>query len=146
MTARQALEDYAALFAQLTPVRLTEFEQVFAPDARFKDPFNDVRGVAAIRQVFEHMYATVDDPRFVVLDQACEERIGYLHWQFLFRSGKHQRRIHGMSRVVFDSGGLVVEHIDFWDPAEQLYEAIPVLGSIMRWLRGRLSASKGSNA
>lgn len=142
MKTRQALAQYATFFSRLTPLRLAELDQLFAMDARFKDPFNDVRGIAAIRQVFEHMFATVDEPRFVVLDQACSERVGYLYWQFRFRSGEQQRTITGTSRVSFDAQGLVVEHVDFWDPAEQFYESVPLLGGLMRWLRRRLSAQR----
>jgi hypothetical protein len=36
-------------------------------DARFIDPFNDVAGHAGIRRVFEHMFATLDEPRFEVV-------------------------------------------------------------------------------
>ncbi|MHB9020361.1 MAG: hypothetical protein ACYC3A_00830 [Halothiobacillus sp.] len=46
-----------------------------------------------------------------------------------------------MSRVAFDERGLVREHIDFCDPAEQVYSRVPVLGGLMRWIRRRLSSS-----
>jgi hypothetical protein len=31
----------------------------------------------------------------------------------------------------------VSEHRDYWDAAEELYEQIPVLGAVMRWLKRR---------
>jgi steroid delta-isomerase len=31
-------------------------------------------------------------------------------------------------------------HRDYWDAAEELYEKIPVLGSILRWLKSKLKA------
>ncbi|MGA0584669.1 MAG: nuclear transport factor 2 family protein, partial [Castellaniella sp.] len=36
--------------------------------------------------------------------------------------------------------GLVSFHRDYWDAAEELYEKLPVLGRLMRWLRKTLSA------
>ena len=42
---------------------------IYAVDARFKDPFNEVRGLAAITTIFEHMFEQVDAPRFVVSTQ-----------------------------------------------------------------------------
>ena len=144
MNTDHALAVYADFFAQLTPQRLDDLDRLFSPDARFKDPFNDVRGSAAIRRVFEHMYDTLDEPRFTVLDKSCNGCIGYLHWQFQFGSGarQHRRNITGMSRVVFDSHGRVLEHVDYWDPAGQLYESLPVLGTVLRWTRRRLSARR----
>jgi hypothetical protein len=32
----------------------------------------------------------------------------------------------------------VVEHIDYWDAAEQIYERLPVLGNVLRPIRERL--------
>jgi len=144
MNTAHALAAYAEFFTQLTPQRLDGIERLFSPDARFKDPFNDVRGTAAIRQVFGHMYETLEQPRFIVLDQGCNGCIGYLHWQFQFADGanRSRRTIAGMSRVVFDNNGRVTEHVDFWDPAAQLYEALPVLGPVLRWLRRRLSSQR----
>jgi hypothetical protein len=144
MNTEVALAGYAEFFSKLTPQRLDDIAALFSPDAHFKDPFNDVRGSAAIRRVFEHMYATLDEPRFIVLDKGCNGCIGYLHWQFHFCSGARQarRNINGMSRVVFDSHGRVLEHVDYWDPAEQLYQSLPVLGTVLRWIRRRLSAQR----
>jgi hypothetical protein len=28
-------------------------------------------------------------------------------------------------------------HRDYWDAAEELYEKLPVVGSVMRWLKRR---------
>jgi hypothetical protein len=50
--------------------------------------------------------------------------------------------VPGMSFVRFDDQGKVVEHIDYWDPAAGIYEQLPLLGTLMRYLRRRLSAAK----
>jgi len=49
-----ALEAYCEFFAGLRPADLERLQAVFTEDARFRDPFNDVRGRDAIRAVFEH--------------------------------------------------------------------------------------------
>ncbi|MFW6322186.1 MAG: hypothetical protein ACOC02_01025, partial [Guyparkeria sp.] len=48
--------------------------------------------------------------------------------------------IEGMSELVLGADGLVVEHVDYWDPAGQLYERVPLLGWLMRRIRHRLAA------
>ena len=35
----------------------------------------------------------------------------------------------------FAADGRVVYHRDCWDAAEELYEKLPVLGALMRWLK-----------
>lgn len=127
------------LYEQLTPQHLDSLHLCYAPQAHFKDPFNDVRGVASIRQVFAHMFATLDAPRFAVTEQLVQGRQAFLAWEFHFRlrrwrAGQPQC-IRGGSLLRFDTQGLVQEHRDYWDTTEELYEKLPVLGVLMRGLR-----------
>ncbi len=140
------VQHYVDCFEQLTPATLGALTQCFAERARFVDPFNDVTGRAAIGAVFEHMFATCDEPRFRVSEQIGGDRQCYLRWNFDFGAGSKRRVIEGVSRVVFDDQGLVLEHVDYWDPARQLYETIPLLGPLLRALRRRLSASTAHTA
>jgi hypothetical protein len=136
------LADYARLFEALTPEGLDVLGERFAPDARFKDPFNDVQGVDAIRRVFEHMFRSCHDPRFVVHDFAGHASVGYLHWDFQAGVGPVSRPkrlfIQGVSRVTFDADGRVTSHIDYWDAGEYFYEALPLIGSLLRAIKARL--------
>ncbi|MFT5645231.1 MAG: hypothetical protein ACI83P_002799, partial [Janthinobacterium sp.] len=53
---------YETLSAQSLP----QVIGLYDPQARFKDPFNEVVGHAAIAGIFKHMFVQVDAPRFVV--------------------------------------------------------------------------------
>ena len=116
--------------------RLDALLALYASDARFRDPFNNVRGHAALRNIFEHMATQVREPRFCITESACEGDAAWLRWDFSFAGD----RIDGASRLVFGADGRVLEHLDFWDPARQLYERVPLLGALMRLLRRRLAA------
>ncbi|MGZ8274299.1 MAG: nuclear transport factor 2 family protein [Burkholderiaceae bacterium] len=127
-------------FEELTPMALLRLEEVYAPDARFKDPFNDVAGIPAIRAVFEGMYRQVDRPRFVVTRAFCQGNDAFLAWNFLFffKDDKtRERTIRGATHILFSADGRVALHRDYWDAAEELYEKLPVLGPLMRWLKRR---------
>ncbi len=111
---------------------------VYAPDARFKDPFNEVQGLEPIAAIFEHMFTQVDNPRFVVTTRVMQGAQAFLTWDFLFtmkRLSKGAHCIKGATHIVFDADGLVTVHRDYWDAAEELYEKLPVLGALMRWLK-----------
>lgn len=146
MDAAQALARLADYFETMTPESVGRIGDYYAPDARFKDPFNDVRGVPAIRQVFHHMFGQVGQPRFIVTQRIGGEGGGnaVLLWQFHFnaRFGLRERAqvIHGASHLRFDGAGLVLLHRDYWDAAEELYGKLPLLGSLMRALARKLAA------
>ena len=131
-------------YAGLTPGSLAQIGQVYADQARFIDPFNEVQGLPAIRQVFEHMFNTLQAPRFEVLHAFTEGHTCLLLWHFHFRRQGHSADsvLKGMSHLRYGPDGRVLLHHDHWDPARQLYEPVPVLGALLRWLRRRLSATR----
>ncbi len=144
MTVRAALDTYVAFFEGLSLESLSGLDTLCAQDVRFRDPFNDVRGVAAFRAVLAKMFEDVDEPRFEVTDRAVSGRTAYLRWTFAYRvSGSRQgaRRIEGVSEVHLNADGKVTAHIDHWDAGAQIYEQVPVLGSLVRMVKRRLSAA-----
>lgn len=130
-------------FEQLSPADLARIGELYTPNARFKDPFNDVTGVIPIRQVFEHMYCALDQPRFVVCDIVAEGDQCFLTWAFRFRfkrfSPNAEQVVHGGSHLRFAADGRIALHRDYWDAAEELYEKLPALGALMRWVKRRAS-------
>lgn len=142
---RAAVERLVGLYEHFTPDHLAQLGNHYAPDARFKDPFNDVRGVPGIAQVFAHMFATLERPRFVVTEQLVQGDQAFLAWDFHFRMRRWRpdvdQCIHGATLVRFDARGRVLLHRDYWDTAEELYEKLPVFGTLMRWLRRTASAT-----
>ena len=128
-------------FESLCPASLPRIGQIYRADASFKDPFNAVTGVDAIARVFRHMFETTEDPRFTVLDVIGDDGQCFLTWNFHFRSTGWGRRnwvIHGASRIEFDADGRVRRHRDYWDAAEEFYEALPLLGALLRAIKRRL--------
>jgi len=131
-----------ALFEGLTPTDLERLGEFYATDCRFKDPFNEITGVPAIRGVFAHMYRALDEPRFVVRAAIAEGSQCFLTWDFLFRFKRYSREpqcVRGGSHLVFDNTGRISLHRDYWDAAEELYEKLPAVGALMRWLKRQAS-------
>lgn len=137
--SRATIERLVTFYSALQPEHLAQIEQLYTADARFKDPFNEVQGVAAIRGIFEHMFHRLDHPRFVVTQQVVDDDRAFLVWDFhfSFRGEATPRTIRGGSFLRCTPDGRVSDHRDYWDAAEELYEKIPVLGAVMRWLKRR---------
>jgi steroid Delta-isomerase len=146
MKPEMALARLVRFFERLSPESLQEeLALIYAPQARFKDPFNDVIGQAAITAIFVHMFEQMDQPRFVVTRTVLQDSQAFLTWEFLFtmkRFSRTPQRIRGATHLIFDAGGAVVLHRDYWDAAEELYEKLPLLGALMRWLKRRAMPPK----
>lgn len=127
----------AAFFERFRPQDVDAIGDWYCDDASFKDPFNEVCGVEAIRLIYRHMFRTLPDPRFRVWRCTAGEGECWLAWRFTFGSGTV---VSGASHLVLDADGRIAAHRDYWDPAEEIYEKVPVLGMVMRAIRRRLSA------
>ena len=137
------LDRVVQLFESLAPEDLAaagRLAGVYHPQARFKDPFNEVQGLAAIAAIFDQMFKSLAAPRFVVISLVAAGDEAFLTWNFNFqRPGKAAAvlTIHGASHLHFGADGRVLSHRDYWDAAEELYEKLPLIGVLMRWLKRR---------
>jgi steroid delta-isomerase len=131
-----------AFFEGLRADDLPRLSQLYAEDAFFKDPFNEVHGVHAIRRIFEHMFEALERPQFVIQDSVVQGDQCFLSWDFRFAQRRGQAgemHIRGASHLRFASDGRIAMHRDYWDAAEELYEKLPLLGALMRWLKRRVN-------
>ncbi len=140
-TARAAVDRVCDLFEHLSRERLPELAALYTESARFKDPFNEVFGTAAISRIFEHMFESLHAPRFVVSQRIVDGAQVFLVWEMHFRFKRFDtvtpQVIRGGSHLRLSNDGRVEDHRDYWDAAEELYEKLPVLGGLMRWLKKR---------
>ena len=95
----------------------------------------------AIRQVFSHMYESLAQPRFVVTGCIVDGQECFLTWDFIFHFKRFDttalQTVRGGSHLKFNAAGLLDFHRDYWDAAEELYEKLPLVGRLMRWLKNR---------
>jgi hypothetical protein len=143
MSHETDLQRVVMFFETLTAASAQQLEPIYAHDASFKDPFNDVRGLPAITRIYSHLFTQVDAPRFVISSQVIQGDNAFLTWNFLFRMKRFssaEQCIRGASHLRFDDDGRIACHRDYWDAAEELYEKLPLLGSLMRALKRAAAA------
>ncbi|WP_341249318.1 nuclear transport factor 2 family protein [Cupriavidus pauculus] len=135
---RDSLCALLAWYETLTPASLEMLGQFYAPDARFRDPFNDVRGTAAIHAIFVHMFNTVESARFTMATPMASGADAYVPWTFTGKVRGRAFDVPGCSRLHFNAHGRVSDHQDFWDAAT-LWRQLPMIGAPVRWLAKRFA-------
>jgi hypothetical protein len=137
------LQRVVEFFETMTVETAAQLGRVYAADVTFKDPFNEVKGITETTRLFTHMFEQVDGPRFVVKTKIAQGGDAFITWEFLFRMrhfSKGEQCIRGATHLRFNDEGLVSMHRDYWDAAEELYEKLPVLRSVMRLLKRIVNA------
>ena len=141
---RQRFQQIAHYFETLTPDSVSALKDYYSETARFKDPFNEVVGVPAIQKIFEHMFVSLEKPHFVITGQVIEGDQAFLTWEFRFRFKRFDTQtdqvVLGTSHLVLDAQQRISIHRDYWDVAEELYEKLPWLGALMRWLKKKANS------
>lgn len=128
-------------YTSLSEVSLSRIEDFYDNDAYFKDPFNEVRGAQKIKQIFDHMFRTTENPRFEFKDVIEQGDQVFLSWVFRFGLNHRQYEVFGASHLRLDQTGKIEMHRDYWDPAEELWQKLPLLGGVVRWLRAKFKAN-----
>lgn len=132
------LDALIQFYNDFSPASVARFPEFYSDDAWFKDPFNEVRGIAAIQRIFSHMFSQVAAPRFVVTEKVVDADSVMLVWEFhfcirLLGRGKAQV-MRGVSHLRFAADGKVCYHRDYWDTVEELYAKLPLFGGVVRTL------------
>lgn len=143
-----ALQSLCLFYENLNLQNLPEIRKLYAADAQFKDPFNDVQGIDSIEIIFLHMFSTTQNPRFKILQNLQENNQALLVWDFYFEKQGFSKPIciHGTSLISFNCEGLVVRHRDYWDSGEELYAKLPWVGGFFRWLARKFATPQTSTA
>jgi steroid Delta-isomerase len=143
-TSAVHVERVVRFFETLQPASVAQMGDYYTQDAYFKDPFNEVNGLAHVQRIFSHMYVALDNPHFVVTERVVQGEQCFLVWDFKFRFKRFDRSaeqtVRGTSHLRFAPDGRISYHRDYWDAAEELYEKLPVVRSVMRWLKRRANS------
>lgn len=136
------LQQFAERFASLNGDNLETLEKLYNDDITFSDPLHRIQGLKHLRAYFSQLYANTHDIRYIINGaDEVQPGQGYLRWTLQFR---HPRLARGQQITLQGCSYLqwrdrVYFHQDYFDAGALLYEHVPVMGSAIRWLKGRLA-------
>ena len=136
------LRQFAQSFARLDKHNLHLLDSLYSQDISFTDPLHQVHGISALQAYFAELYSNVEQLHFDfhAFDNVADGE-GYLRWTMSFchprlASGQHIQ-VQGCSHLLWHDK--VYRHRDYFDAGALLYEHLPVLGRLVRWLKGRMA-------
>ncbi len=135
-----SLTSIAGFFNGLAPGKLDALGDIYSPGIEFRDPLHQVHGLAALRQVFEHLFQQLKDLSIIVTDAHGDDRTGFLLWEMSYSFRGAQRVITGTSHIRFAADGRVAAQTDHWDASFPVYGEFPVLGLAMRGIKRLVTA------
>lgn len=139
-----ALQRFAAFFADFSPAKIEALlPATYAEAVWFNDTLKTVQGRQALAHYLGESAAAVEACQ-VQIEDVCHNGQGdyYVRWSMMIRFKRFRRGVDthsiGMTHLRFDDTGQVLLHQDYWDSAQGLFEHVPVLGSMIGWIKRRL--------
>ncbi|MDH2296258.1 nuclear transport factor 2 family protein [Cobetia sp. 1AS1] len=155
-----ALTRVCRLYEKLDKTSTELLKSVYSDDIVFRDPLHEVRGLTALNAYFSGLYMNVAAIDFVFhhplgpmqaqdagpadegnADEGNEQGLAWLSWTMTYRhprlNGGKDISVQGASRLEFRDGK-VIQHRDFFDAGELLYEQVPVLRNVIGLLKRRM--------
>lgn len=132
------LETFRALFNELDKGNLNKLSRVYSENIRFQDPLGTVHGLDELTRYFAGAYANVIACRFEFGDAVVQGGVAALPWVMHLRHKRIRKgrevQVQGMSHLEIRDG-MVCYHRDYFDAGEMLYENLPVVGGLIRWIK-----------
>ena len=126
------INNYLNLFSNLNKENIKKFDDLVVKDIIFIDPFNNIKGLDNFKNIFYHMFDTVEEPKFDIVDYAQNKDHIFLKWKMTFYAFKASQTIEGMSDITLNEEGKVISHLDYWDSLNGIFIKLPFLGFLYK--------------
>lgn len=144
--ASAEIQRFRAMYDGFSAAWIDRVEELYAPGFHFQDPFHTVvADYAKLRAYFKRALTGPAFTQFITEDDATGADGTYVRWrwEYKLRAKDPLRIVPGVTHLRFLEAappGLaqIIFHRDLFDAAGGFYEALPVLGSLLRAVKKRI--------
>ena len=118
----------------------TVCKEFYSNEIKFIDPLGEINGIEDMVKYYKNLYKNVDSIRFDAINDFEQNDERVFVWQMHL---KHQKVgagepivLDGVSVFKYEDGK-VIYHRDYFDLGAMIYEKVPVLGSLIKWIKAK---------
>jgi hypothetical protein len=138
------MKNFLTTYQELNADNLHRLDEIYSEKIHFIDPAHEIHGLERLRSYFAGLYREVQSISFQFNHPVNVDNEAYLQWLMSLQhpklQGGHTISIPGASYLRFTDNGKVDHHRDYFDLGAMLYEQLPLLGTVIRTLKRRLSS------
>jgi hypothetical protein len=147
MNAAALAQSLIALYNKGGPYTAKQLSAVYSNNITFTDPAHSITGLTALCDYLNHQYGNVQHCEFILQDEWITGDNLFLQWDMSLRHPKLKSGqliiVNGFSNLLLnaepDDNVKVIQHRDYFDLGQLLYENVPVIGAINRLLKKGLT-------
>ena len=134
------LNNFKAFYQNSAELHLEQIDALYTQDIEFRDPLHTILGILALKSYMKNLYATSRDIRFEYTDELYGENWATISWLMHFRhpslAGGKLISVRGITQIRFTDR--IFYHEDFYDLGAMIYQHVPILGRIIRFINQRI--------
>jgi len=132
------LERFVDIYKKLGTDNLSLLSSIYHEDMIFVDPLHQVEGLSNLHKYFEGLYVNLIQCDFVIHDVIVSGEQAAIYWHMAYRHPKlnngEEVLVSGTSRIIAKDNK-VIYHRDYLDVGTMLYEQLPVIGRVIKWIK-----------
>lgn len=135
---RAAVEAFKTRFVTVTPALAENLERLYTEDVVFRDPISEARGLEELRRYFTRFAEVSAGNHFEITDEVVQPGEAVIFWTMILvdDGGREKRRFQGVSHMKVRDR--IYEERDYFDLGEAVYDHVPVVGWLTRFVRSRI--------
>ena len=136
------IKQFKQLYQDLDGSNIDIIESVYAPEISFQDPFHHIEGLNNMKQYFQELYENVDAISFYFDESISNGNSHSLNWVMNLTHPKLNKGkpfdVPGATFIKVNDAQKIIMHRDYFDAGIMLYEKIPLLSSLVKFVKSRL--------
>ena len=132
------LAQFVNIYQQLSTDNLALLHDIYAEDITFIDPMHHIQGFEKLEQYFASLYTNLTSCEFHIEDVFYQDSSAAIYWTMRYCHPKLNKgkpvTVQGHSKLS-GRGNKVVYHRDYLDLGAMIYENIPVVGGVVRFIK-----------
>lgn len=137
------LINFIDIYQKLSVDNLHLIKDIYHEDITFIDPMHEINGLPALTRYFSSLYENLTQCDFTIENVIENPEQAAIYWHMAYTHPKLNKgktiNVSGHSHIK-GKDGLVIYHRDYIDLGEMVYEHIPVLGKLTKWVKNRAAS------
>lgn len=116
----------------------TVCKEFYSNDIKFIDPLGEINGIDELVKYYKNLYANIVSIKFDAINNFEKNDESVFVWQMHLE----HKKVGGGEPIVLDGvsvfkyeDGKAIYHRDYFDLGAMIYENIPVLGALIKWIK-----------
>jgi ketosteroid isomerase-like protein len=136
------LQDFVEFYQQLDTSSAKNLCNIYSEEIVFVDPVSTYKGLPALELYFSTLLSDTNTCHFIIQELNHHTDTAFVTWQMSFSHPKLKKGklivVDGTSHILIKDNKIVSQR-DYYDLGNMLYEHLPVLGYLVRYLKRKLA-------